>query len=220
MYLKNLHNKANADFDVVFYSDNCCGQQKNKFMLAMYQHALNELPKLKSITHKFLIKGHTQNEGDAIHSMIQRNITRALKSSPIYVPDQYITLIKTAKRTGTPYTVMELSHESFSNLKSLAIGNYSTNEDGGKVKWADIKVIKADKEHQNKFFYKTSYEDTEFAEVTTLKRRQNANASGSGSLRKLYSNKLQIAEAKKHGILKLIEKNVIPKYYESFYVNL
>lgn len=29
MYLKNLNEKASDDFDVVFYSDNCCGQQKN-----------------------------------------------------------------------------------------------------------------------------------------------------------------------------------------------
>lgn len=98
MYLEDLNNIATEEFDVIFYSDNCCGQQKNKFMVSMYQYATNTLPKLRSITHKFLIKGHTQNEGDAVHSTIQKNITRALKSSPIYVPDQYITLIKTAKK--------------------------------------------------------------------------------------------------------------------------
>ena len=45
MYLKSLNEKASCDFDIVFYSDNCCGQQKNNFMLAMYQWAINELPK-------------------------------------------------------------------------------------------------------------------------------------------------------------------------------
>ncbi|KAI8420441.1 hypothetical protein MSG28_008931 [Choristoneura fumiferana] len=139
MYLKKLNDNATKDLDVVFYSDNCCGQQKNKFMLAMYQYAINEYPKLKSITHKFLIKGHTQNEGDAIHSTIQRNISKALKSSPIFVPDQYITLIKTARKTGTPYNVLELTHENFWNLKCLAGGQYTITEDGQKVKWTDIK---------------------------------------------------------------------------------
>lgn len=220
MYLKSLHDKATEDFDIVFYSDNCCGQQKNKFMLAMYQYAINEFPKIKSITHKFLIKGHTQNEGDAVHSIIQRNINSALKSSPIYVPDQYITLIKTAKKKGTPFTVKELTHESFMNLKSLAIGNYTTNENGGKVKWADLKVIKTDKEHKNMFLYKTSYEDAEFTKVTTLNRRQNSPGTGLRTVKKLYANKLQVAAVKKQGILNLIEKNVIPRYYKTFYTNL
>lgn len=75
--LEKLKRESLYDFDVVFYSDNCCGQQKNKFMLAMYQYAINELPKLRSVTHNFFIKGHTQNEGDAAHSLIQRNISSA-----------------------------------------------------------------------------------------------------------------------------------------------
>lgn len=57
-------------------------------MLAMYQNAINELPKLRNDTRIFFIKGYTQNEGDAAHSLMQRNISSALKSSPIYVPEQ------------------------------------------------------------------------------------------------------------------------------------
>ena len=34
---------------------------------------------VKSITHKFLIKGHTQNEGDSAHSLIERQIKRLRK---------------------------------------------------------------------------------------------------------------------------------------------
>lgn len=147
---------------------NCCGQQKNKFMLAMYQYATQKLPNIKSITHKFLIKGHTQNEGDCVHSVIQRNITRALKSSPIYVPDQYITLIKTAKKTGKPYNVQELTHEIFFYLKPLCTGNYNIDDDGNKFNWTDIKVLKADKVSNAIFFFKTSYEEEEFRSVCTL----------------------------------------------------
>ncbi|CAH2086925.1 unnamed protein product [Euphydryas editha] len=217
MYLKNLNEKASCDFDIVFYSDNCCGQQKNKFMLAMYQYAINELPKLRSITHKFLIKGHTQNEGDAAHSLIQRNISSALKSSPIYVPDQYITLIKTAKKKGTPFVVHELTHDSFFDLKSLADGNYTTTEDGQKLKWADIKVIKVHRDYKKKFFFKTSYDTEEFTAVATLSKKKTNTILVP---KKLYKHKLNVSETKKQGILKLIEKNIIPKYYQSFYENL
>lgn len=152
MYLKKLHDKADEAFDVVFYSDNCCGQQKYKFMLAMYQDAIREFPKLRNVTHKYLIKGHTQNEGDSEHSVIGRNIANALKSSPIYVPDQYITLIKTAKKKGTPYAVRELTHDSFFDLKPLAVGNYTVPEDGEKLRWTDIKIIQNNQDNPDKFF--------------------------------------------------------------------
>ena len=67
----------------IFYSNNCSGQQKNKFMMALYLYAVNNLPNITSITHKFLIKGHTQNEGDSAHSLIEREVKRILKSGPI-----------------------------------------------------------------------------------------------------------------------------------------
>lgn len=221
MYLNRLNDEASGDIDVVFYSDNCCGQQKNKFMLATYQHAVNLFPKLRSITHKFLIKGHTQNEGDAVHSLIQRNISMALKSSPIYVPDQYITLIKTAKKKGTPFVVHELTHEDFIDLKCLAVGNFVTSEDGQKVKWSDIKIIKVQREHKHQFLYKTSYQSTEFVSVSTLTKKMSKSTTNHNIVpKRLYNHKLTISETKKQGILKLIEKNIIPKYYESFYKNL
>ncbi|XP_060810218.1 uncharacterized protein LOC132904307 [Amyelois transitella] len=76
--------------------------------------------------------------------------------------DQYITLIKTAKKTGKPYTVEELTHENFFDLKSLFIGNYNIDDNGNKFKWADIKILKTDKVSNGIFFFKTSYEDEEF----------------------------------------------------------
>lgn len=92
-YLQKM-SSSNPDADFIFYSDNCCGQQKNNFMFFMYAYALKTLP-IKSITHKFLIKGHTQNEGDAVHSTIEREVKKILKFGPIYVPAQYI-----AKKRG------------------------------------------------------------------------------------------------------------------------
>lgn len=58
--------------DVNFYSDNCPGQNKIKFILALYIHAVRWFKNIKTITYKYLIKGHTQNEGDSVHSIIER----------------------------------------------------------------------------------------------------------------------------------------------------
>lgn len=120
-YLKTLkENSTNPDnMDVIFFSDNCCGQQKNKYLLSAYAYATREL-KIKSITHKFLIRGHSQNEGDNVHSVIEKQIAKHLKAAPIYVPEQYVTLIQLAKKNGPPYQVQELTHEDFFDLKLLA----------------------------------------------------------------------------------------------------
>lgn len=100
-YIQNLKIKAeelDSKLDIDFYSDNCCGQQKNQYIIALYVYAVYHLDFLKSITHKFLIKGHTQNEGDNVHSLIERGVSKALKSGPIYTPDQYVHIITTRAR--------------------------------------------------------------------------------------------------------------------------
>ncbi|XP_075225323.1 uncharacterized protein LOC142326614 isoform X1 [Lycorma delicatula] len=73
-FLKDLANKADSpNLEVVLYSDNCCGQQKNKFIISTFLYAVANL-KIKSITHKFLVTGHTQNEGDAVFIQSLKNI--------------------------------------------------------------------------------------------------------------------------------------------------
>lgn len=67
-YLKVLQEKAdateaNSQLDVIFYSDNCAGQQKNLFILAMYLYAVLNFSHINSITRIYLITGHTQHEG-------------------------------------------------------------------------------------------------------------------------------------------------------------
>lgn len=49
---------------MIFYSQNCCRQSKNHFMLPMYPCDVTEYPFINSIIDKFLVKRHSQNEGD------------------------------------------------------------------------------------------------------------------------------------------------------------
>ncbi|CAH0731384.1 unnamed protein product, partial [Brenthis ino] len=41
-FFKNIA-ESHPNCDVVFYSDNCCGQQKNRYMLGMYYYAVSTL---------------------------------------------------------------------------------------------------------------------------------------------------------------------------------
>ena len=111
-FIKNVNNNR-TEKDIIFWSDNCAGQQKNKFMIAMYLYCVNNFNNINTITHKFLIKGHTQNEGDSAHSLIERQIKRLLKSGPIYVPESFVTAIRMARKKWTPFNVREMMFGDF-----------------------------------------------------------------------------------------------------------
>lgn len=96
--------------------------------------------------HKYLIAGHTQNEGDSAHSVIERQIKRARTAGPIYLPEQYYALIRTAKKGGKPYTVNEVSHRDFYDVKQLS------SDLGVKIDCiTEIKTLKVEKTPENCF---------------------------------------------------------------------
>lgn len=91
-FLQNYFNGTEiSPSNVVFYSDNCTGQNKNKFITSLYIYAVLTM-NIQSIHHKFLIVTcscfslHTQNEGDYMHSVIEKQRKNVLRSGPIYIP--------------------------------------------------------------------------------------------------------------------------------------
>lgn len=71
--LKYFEEIAAKNAEFIFYSDNCAGQNKNKYILTEYLYTISHY-KIKSIVHKYLIKGHSQNVGDSVHSLIERQV--------------------------------------------------------------------------------------------------------------------------------------------------
>lgn len=219
----------NKEIDLIFYSDNCSGQQKNRFLLSAYAYAVHKWS-VKSITHKFLIRGHSQNEGDNVHSVIEKQVKRFLQSGPIYIPEQYKTLIGSAKKTGKPYIVREMTHDKFYDIKALQESwgtNFNIDEEKKQIKWHDIKVLRVEKEHPEEFFYKTSFSEDFFSKVCVHKRvpqktRRACSVTDqslfSNGLAQAYTEKIELSNAKKRDIQELIDKKVIPKtYYDVYY---
>ncbi|CAH0397611.1 unnamed protein product [Chilo suppressalis] len=56
--------------EINLWSDNCGGQNRNRIVYYMYLLAAN-IFKIK-ICHRVLEKGHTQNEGDSVHALIEK----------------------------------------------------------------------------------------------------------------------------------------------------
>ena len=216
MFIEKTVQNMPENFDLIFYSDNCSGQQKNKFMVAMYYYAIVKYPQIKSITHKFLITGHTQNEGDSVHSVIERQIKRALKGGPIYIPGHYAQLIRSAKKNGKPYQVTELCHKDFYNIKSL---NEQLQISFGSLKITEVKILMINRNNLNRIFIKTSYEACEYQEINITKRSIEINLN-IPILKPLYKRKLNLKDSKKEDLLSLLHANHIKRFYADFYENL
>lgn len=164
--------KNGEKLNVISYSNNCCGQQKNCFMLLVYLFSVTKYPFVNYITHKFLVKRHSQNEGDSVYSVIESTVTKSLKSGPICIPPQYATLIRTAKKTGEPYQVEEMSYDSFFNVKDLAAQSLITNSlkdsNDEVVKIMSVSVFRFEMDKPRTIFFKASYSQEDFG-VLNLK---------------------------------------------------
>lgn len=135
-FIKIMKERGSEEFS--FFSDNCAGQNRNRFIYAMWEYASSTLN--VNIKHTFLEKGHTQNEGDSMHATIECS----KKNKTIYIPAQWITLVRCAKIYGKSYEVFELSYEDFLNFKPLvenSLLNWKTSTDKKVIKWNNVKAI-------------------------------------------------------------------------------
>lgn len=217
-YIEKIASIGN-DVNIVFYSDNCAGQQKNKFMIAMYLFTVQKFTNIKSITHKFLIKGHTQNEGDSAHSQIERQIKKDLKKGPLYTPDGFINAIKNARKKSQPFRVNEMCYEDFydwKNVCSQMCFQIQKDDANDVVKFCDLKVIKIKQDDIRAIHFKNSYADEDFKRAVVIKKRKEINVD----VKKAYTAKPGISQKKKADLMELVNKNLIPRYYRSFYESL
>lgn len=99
--------------DIRFWSDNCGGQNKNRFIYAMYEYAAVKYG--VKITHRYLETGHTQMEVDSIHARIER----ATEKEDIYDFDTWVEYIEKAKEELPMYRVKLLYKTNIFSFVSL-----------------------------------------------------------------------------------------------------
>ncbi|KAB0803299.1 hypothetical protein PPYR_00269 [Photinus pyralis] len=214
-FLDTAANNKNIQ-EVIFYSDNCGGQNRNRFIFSMFQLAACVFN--KKITHRFFEKGHTQNEGDCMHAVIENAKNR---QQVVYTPEQWVTLIRMAKVTGTPYDVTEMSQKDFYNLKKLVIGqNWKTDEDGQQLKISKVREIVLLGNPDGRVDFKYEYTDAPKSLNIYKKRRGRPSCCSRADLQQLYDKPLPVDKKKLDGLLELCNKRDIPEMYHGFYRSL
>ena len=81
-----------------FVTDGCCGQFKNQFVASMFLYATRTLHHVQEINHIFLESGHSQQEGDSMHSCIEK----AAKHLPVFSIENWRTVGLIARTNPEP----------------------------------------------------------------------------------------------------------------------
>lgn len=193
---------------VVLYSDSCGYQNKNNIL----SNALSVLASKFGIIieQKFLEKGHTQMECDSTHSLIERR----LKGREIYLPTDYIGIIKDARKKPKPLDVEYINHSFFLDYEDRSHHRYTSIRPGNKkddLKVTDLKCINYAPD--GNIFYKSSYTDS----YLPLPQRQKI-IDVNATLKPLYKERLKIKKQKWTHLQEL--KKVLPIDTHFFYDTL
>lgn len=213
-FIEKMHERGVDDFR--FWSDNCAGQNRNRIVFAFYMYIAHKLN--VSIKHTFLEKGHTQQEGDSVHALIERSS----KSKMIYTPLEWFSLVRWAKQDGKPYNVIEMKHTDFFDYKQLLTGrNWAKNINGAIVKWNKIKEVRISSQDPFKIEYRYDLADSNFMTIAittnTRRRQRNRNVV---EISPAYPNHQSISKAKYDDLMDLCNSGIIPGTYHDFFRNL
>lgn len=217
--LENINKNSANKF--IFWTDNCPGQNKNKVLFTFYSW-VSKTHKV-DIHHKFLEKGHTQNEGDSMHSTIEK----CRKNKTIYIPAQYYSLIRNAKISGSTYMVHEVEQNEIMDFKKLSASNFfSKNTENEVFSISKVREIHISKDEPNKLFYKYDFDENfrkvilYYDETSTTKRRGRKRKTNRDVIDPLYSQREPISECKYQDLLFLCKNNYIPGFYHQWFESL
>jgi hypothetical protein len=201
-YITNDERCKAAD-KVVIYSDGCTYQNRNVTLANMLMQISVSG---KTIIQKFLEKGHTQMECDSVHATCER----AFRNRPIYVPANYVELIKTARKTH-PYQVKYLTHEFFSTFPQQ-LNSIRPGKRVGDPVVTDLRQIKYE---DGSVFYKLRHVQEQFE---PLPRPRSAIINQDNQPSRKYTAAPKIKKTKFEHLKQL--KKVMPQDYHAFYDSL
>ena len=234
---------------IYLFSDACGGQGRNRFVFIMLSYAMR-LFGFQLIDLTFLVSGHSQNENDNAHSVIEghtRNLT-------IYTPSQWETHIENSFMKNE--CIMDvITHDMIINLKckeffrdyAMVLNDKITVEVDAssndsppprsktrfhisnfvkgkkkvtKVMWSKIVQIQFRRNDPTKMYFKYEY-DKDFM-VTEFCTKGSVLQKNKKVVAepKLYEKPIGVTKKKKEDLMKLCTKGLIPQQHQSFYRDL
>ena len=199
---------------LIFWSDSCSGQNKNMFILALWQ-LLIKSNKILSIEHKFPIPGHSYLDSDRDFGHVEQALR---KKENIYTVDEYHSILASSQKRVLP-VVSRMAGKllDFKQLPNyLQLTNPVRNESGDPINLRDkVRWVKVTKFGQ--YEYKHSFEDNEDWKIVKMLKTEEAveNFDPRTVLQQCHGH---ISSAKLADIKKLLM--YVPDVYKDFYLSL
>ena len=201
---------------ITTFSDNCAGQNRNRYFLTMLWYSLKTLH-LDNVCQKYLERGHTQNENDSVHLAIESSC----KHVNLYTTSQWATCMQVARRSN-PYYVTEMISENFFDFKHLSttVRKLTTDTQGSPLKWMQIKTVSFYSQCPDSAIIQYNYDGP----YVCLNLKPNLRNSDRmlPVLKPLFRHgkSPNISKAKYNDLRKLCQNYIVPRAYKPFYENL
>ena len=197
------------------FSDNCAGQNRNRFVAFALNFARAHFD-LKTINHTFLEKGHTETENDSVHATIERKA----RNIEIYSPQQWFAVVRSARSSKQPYIVCEMTSGDFINFKEMSskVRNLNMDDSGNKISWSKVRQVVSKVDDPSALYIKTSYNGQPQGLDLNRRKRMSGGADDAANVKLLHRmSKPGISELKKHDLMTLCSSGQIPVGYREFY---
>ncbi|CAH1099611.1 unnamed protein product [Psylliodes chrysocephalus] len=201
-YLETQFSQSNLP--IIIYSDGCGYQNKN----AVLSNALLtfSVTNKKIVEQKYLVRGHTQMECDSVHSLIERR----LEKREIYLPGEYVSITKHARKNPFPLDAKYLHHDFFKYYSDPLFQWYSSIRPPGATV-SEIRALKYTPE--GLIYFKTDF-DSDYMPL----RKTKSVSLNRVNYKNLYSTKPKISLEKYEQLLAITK--VMDTDYHDFYKNL
>ena len=197
------------------FSDDCAGQNRNRFVAFALNFARAHFD-LKTINHTLLEKGHTETENDSVHATIERKA----RNIEIYSPQQWFAVVRSARSSKKPYIVCEMTSGDFINFKEMSskVRNLNMNDSGNKISWSKVRQVVSKADDPSALYIKTSYNGQPQRLDLIRRKRTSGGADDAANVKLLHRmSKPGISELKKHDLMTLCSSGQIPVGYREFY---
>lgn len=212
--LKYLSSKIGNAEHLVFFTDNCPGQNKNWLLISLWFQLVKE-QKFKTITHHFLVSGHTHLPSDRDFALIEK---RHRKYAPlVYSPEEWQNIIKESNKKR-PFNLTVMEQEDFLNGKPLLenIKKSTSTDEHHSLNFANVFSFLFKSDNKKAFYVKHSVNGV--YEPVTVVKKGRPNEISVAALKQKYVEPIKIAKKKLENVKSLLP--YIPPMYHPFYNSL
>lgn len=200
--------------EFVLWSDSPTGQNRNRMVFSSFMQAAARL-KIK-ITHRFFESGHSYSEADSMHALIEREA----HMKEIYTPDEWISLISTAKQDGNSYIVNKLNNQEVLDLHSLVDQQiWDRDSRGRQVYWSEVREVVAGVDHNkpNDLYYRYNFSEQLKRVTITMKKDLDEVDLATYHPPQAYHGRFPLGALKLKHLKYLLDKKVVPtKHHPTF----